>query len=73
MGWSALTEAASESVPFAGPANFASIPSFSSSRTGHRSRSLNLEGRSGGSADDEVFSGFFSATSKATPRWERMA
>ena len=56
MGWSARTEAASWSVPFAGPANLASIPSLSSSRTGHRSRSLNREGRRGGSFcdDDDV-------------------
>ena len=67
MGWSARTEAASWSVPFAGPANLASIPSLSSSNTGHRSRSLNRDGRRGGSFCD-VVEDDLSATSKATPR-----
>jgi hypothetical protein len=71
MGRSARTEAASESVPFAGPANLASIPSLTSSSTGHRSRSLNRDGRRGGSVC-AAGEGDFSATSKATPRWARI-
>ena len=73
IGWSARIEAASEgSELLAEPENLTSIPLFSTSNEGQRSRSLRRDGSSGGSAGGPEVDGF-SVTSKVTPLCDRRA